>query len=255
MDLLIIHNSPETIAAKTAAIHQAILRDSRCIRQPNFERIATEDVARLFELYDREFLGGWLAPAVLAKTGVPLKFRLSSTMTNAGGKTITYRRRGIGGESHSYEIAIASRMLFMTFREVEREITVCGLPCTDRLQALQRIMEHEIIHLSELVMWDESSCSQIRFKKLARNIFGHTDTTHALVTPREHAAVRHDLRVGAMVEFDFEGRRRVGRVNRIHQRATVLVEDPAGRLYTDGKEYLKFYMPLESLRPLGTPIS
>ena len=248
MDLLSKHNAPEAVAAGTEAIRQAVLRESRCITHPQFQKIGLDDLERLFSLYDRQFFDGWLGPAVKARTGGPLAFRLSRTMTRAGGKTTRIRRRSSDGKwREEYEIAVASRMLFMTFSEVERPVTVSGLPCTDRLQALQRIMEHEIIHLAELLVWGRSSCSRRRFKTLAASIFGHADTKHALVTPPEHAAVRHGLGLGRMVEFEFEGRRLVGRVNRIHRRATVLVEDAGGRRYSDGKRYQRFYVPLAML--------
>jgi hypothetical protein len=205
-------------------------------------------------MYDREFFGGWLAEALRERTPVPQTFRLSSTMTRAGGKTSRYRQRDRGGGvAIRYEIAVASRMLFMTFRDVRRDVVVGGLPCSDRLDALQRILEHEIIHLAEMLAWDESSCSGPRFRKLARDIFGHTEKWHLLVTAREHAAVAHGIRVGGMVEFDFDGRRRVGRVNRVHRRATVLVEDAGGQPYTDGKSYLKFYIPLDMLKLAVSP--
>ena len=245
-----MHNSPEDIAARTAGIYKAVLRDSGNIKQPDFQRLGTDDLACLFGLYDGTFFGGWLARSVQAATGLPLGLRLSATMTRAGGKTLLYRQRTPGGKAASrYEIAIASRMLFMTFRDVDRPVVVCGLPCRDRLEALQRIFEHEMVHLAEWVVYGKSSCSARRFKALAGNVFGHTDTKHALVTPREHAAVLHGISSGSWVEFDFEGRRRVGRVSRVHQRATVLVEDPRGMRYSDGKKYQKFYVPLGGLRP------
>jgi hypothetical protein len=254
MDLLAIHNSTELVAARRAGIRAGLLQGSRNIRQGDFERIGVEDLAGLFEAYDREFFGGWLAPAVMAKTGAPLLFRLSATMTRAGGKTSRYgRRTRWGGVSTRYEIAVASRMLLMTFRDVKRDVVVGGLACADRLDALQRILEHEMIHLAEMLAWDESSCSGPRFRKLARDIFGHTEKWHLLVTAREHAAVAHGIRVGGMVEFDFDGRRRVGRVNRVHRRATVLVEDAGGQPYTDGKSYLKFYIPLDMLKLAVSP--
>jgi hypothetical protein len=68
---------------------------------------------------------------------------------------------------------------------------------------------------------------------------------------REHAAVRHGIKVGSMVEFQFEGRRLVGRVNRLNKRATVLVEDADGLPYSDGKRYQKFYVPVGWVRNVG----
>ena len=245
MDLLALLIPPEVIQAKTTAIYDAMRKQ---IREGNFTLIRTDDLEKLFLLYD-QFFGGWLSRAVTEKSHLPLAFRLSSTMTRAGGKTITYRRLD---QDHRwitrYEIAIASRMLFMTFRDMSRPVTVCGLVCSDRLQALQRIMEHEIIHLAELLTCGKSSCKKERFQSLALRIFGHTLSTHDLVTAREHAATNHEIRVGQQVEFEFDGQRHQGTVNRIHHRATVLVPSDKGQRYSDGKSYSKFYVPLGMLR-------
>jgi hypothetical protein len=188
-----------------------------------------------------------VAPGISAAAGAesPLTFRLSSTMTRAGGKTIrTVIPQNGAKPKVFYEIALASRMLFMTFGDIDRPVAVCGFVCNNRLDAMQRIMEHEIIHLYELLVWGKSSCSGKRFQDLANRIFGHTGTKHELVTPRERAAVTHGIRTGDIVEFQFQGVRHVGRVNRIHHRATVLVEAVDGTRYTDGKRYKKFYVPL-----------
>jgi hypothetical protein len=250
VDLVSLYNPPEQTAAKSAAVREAIVRESDNLKQPNFERITIQDLARLFGLYDRMFFKGLLAEAAKRNSGQPLVFRLSSTMTRASGKTFLYRRRMPDGKVRTnYEIAVASRMLFMTFRQVDRPVVVCGLACKDRLDALQRIMEHEIIHLAEMVTYGKSRCSSRRFKELAAHIFGHAGTKHDLVTPREHASVLHGIREGSVVRFEFEGRRLVGRVNRVNHRATVLVEDAAGRPYSDGKKYRKFYVPLSGLSP------
>ena len=53
--------------------------------------------------------------------------------------------------------------------------------------------------------------------------------------------------------FTFEGRRLAGRVNRITKRATVLVEDPEGLNYSDGRRYKVFYVPISSLKPVAPP--
>jgi len=243
-----VHNPPDVIAARTAAIHDALLRESPHVKEANFTRIADEDLDLLFGLYDQHFFDDWLGRT--AKETGTLYLRLSTRMTRAGGTTTMRERRGPGGPGRDYEIAVACRMLFMSFQDVQRPVLVCGLTCTDRLQALQRIFEHEIIHLTELLAWGRSSCKAARFRRLVRNIFGHTDTRHGLVTPTEHAAVRHGVQVGGMVEFEYEGRRLTGRVNRIRRRATVLVADPAGRPYSDGGRYLGYYVPVDLLRPV-----
>jgi hypothetical protein len=76
---------------------------------------------------------------------------------------------------------------------------------------------------------------------------------HDLVTPREAAGQAFGICVGDLVSFELDGVRHVGRVNRITRRATILVEDPRGVLYSDGKRYRTFYVPLPLLRKLTVP--
>jgi hypothetical protein len=249
MDLRAIRHSPQVIAQKFAEIRTAMFQESRAIRQPNFETIGTGDLARLFRLYDDRFLDGWLANAITSTGGSTLTFRLSSAMTRSGGKTIRKSPRlKSAAIATKYEIAIATRMLLMNFRDGQRPVTVCGLVCEDRLAALQRIMEHEMLHLAEFLAWGKSSCNQSRFKQLARNIFGHAASKHDLITAVERASTLHAVSIGNKVEFDFHGKTLAGIINRVHRRATVLVESKDGAKYRNGKRYLKYYIPLGMLR-------
>ena len=59
------------------------------------------------------------------------------------------------------------------------------------------------------------------------------------------------IRPGARVSFVIEGQRLTGIVNRVTKRATVLVEDPKGERYSDGKHYAKFYIPISWLEPVA----
>src|SRR5262249_51456206 len=147
-----------------------------------------------------------------------------------------------------YEITLSTSLLYQTFKDVERTVRVNGLVCADRLEAAQRVFEHELIHLAEMLVWGRSSCAAEPFRALAWGGFGHTGTQHDLVTQQERARARFDVRVGDRVAFTFEGAPYTGVVNRITRRATVLVEDARGQAYSDGKRYLKFYIPLTMLR-------
>jgi hypothetical protein len=154
-------------------------------------------------------------------------------------------------ERVEYEISVSTTLLFSTFQNVERDVIVGGLICHDRLQALQRIFEHELLHLAEFLGWGRSSCSAENFHTLSRRIFAHEGVSHDLVTPREQAAVAFDVRVGDLVCFELEGKTHRGRVNRITRRATVLVESSRGEHFSDGRKYLTFYVPLPLLRKQG----
>lgn len=228
------------IRAWTREIGRELVAASSWIDEPNFAAIHPDDLALLFRAYDRRFLKGLacrrLAPGALA-------FRLSSRMTRAGGKT-TRRVRADGGAD--YEIAVSTEILFGGFAEGDPPVGVAGVPCANRLEALQRILEHEIVHLVEFLRTGESNCGASPFQDLAHRLFRHRNHTHQLITRAERAAKR-GIRVGSRVAFAYQGERLVGRVNRVTKRATVLVEDPAGERYSDGGRYRKYYVPLAGL--------
>lgn len=250
---LLLRYTPAEIAAKTGMIRDMLARVSSHYTHPDFTSLPPEDLRFVFGMYDAIFFQHWFKQTVAEKSGMPIVFRLSPTMTSAGGKTITRRRRNRFGMARpEFEIAVSGHLLFTNFRDPAESVSVGGLHCPDRISALQRIMEHEIIHLLELLACGESSCAKPQFKALIANIFGHTESRHNLVTPRQRAAIHHAIHVGSIVEFQSAGITQRGRVNRITSRATVLVNSPDGQLYTDGGRYLKFYVPLQCMRAVGT---
>ena len=238
-DLTKLKYTPARIRRTNRKIYRQILRESENIDQGNFNAIAIKDLARLFELYDLHFFDGYFHNQHNGK----IFFRLSERMTRAGGK-IAYAK-GIG----TYTIYLSTALIFQTFGDVTREVTVNGIVCHDRLEATMRILEHEIIHLLELVFFGSTSCSKPRFKRLSQNIFGHTAVTHRLVTQAELAHEQHNLRVGSVVSFEYGGETYRGVISRITKRATVMVRDPAGDFRDlQGDLYSKYYIPLENLK-------
>ncbi len=233
----------EQIAARTVQIHAVVLSKSRFIDAPNFTKIHPADLEMLFAEYDDAFFGRQIKQ-LLGTT--PLHFGLSKRMTSAGGKTASYTDRRTG--SKRFEISVSTAILFGCFHEDDhRPITASGIVCRDRLDALQRVMEHELVHLVEMLLWQNSSCSQARFHSITRRFFGHTENMHKLITPKELAIVKFGIKPGMTVRFRFDGVEHTGIVNRISKRATVLVEDDRGQRYTNGKHYAKFYVPVQSL--------
>lgn len=249
--LIAFQHPPEAVAAKVQAIRRAVLATSRHINAGNFAAIGDDDLGSLFALYDADFFDGALSTWLREDGAGELVFRISSRMTRAGGKTIRTRprpTRKVPSPAPRYEIAISSTLLFQTFGDIARPVEVVGLPCRDRLDALLRIFEHELIHLAEFLALGASSCSAEPFRRVARSMFGHLKAVHDLVTPRELAATTLALRVGDLASFDHDGLRRIGRINRITRRATVLVEDSSGRMFSDGRRYATYYVPLPMLR-------
>ena len=221
-------------------VRQHLFERSRDTRQPDFQAIYASDLQHLFEAYDREFFDGQLRAAL---DGRPLSFDLSRRMIRSGGQTKQIRHRD---GRVCFEIAVAATMLFQGFGPNDRRTTVCGIECDSRLDALERIFEHELVHLGEMLCWVRSNCSAVRFQGITARLFGHRSHTHNLITWRDRANEK-GIRPGSQVAFVFEGRHLQGQVNRITRRATVLVEDPQGRLYSDGRRYSRYYVPVSAL--------
>ncbi|MDA1049565.1 MAG: SprT-like family protein [Planctomycetota bacterium] len=241
--------APETITARTRSIYDETLRHSKYLEAGNFKSIHPADLERLFDLYDERFFAGGCRQAL---GSAPLRFRLSKRMTQSAGKAtrLQHRDRRTKEVTTEYEIAVSTTLLFQTFHDVDRPIVMSGIECRDRLESLQRIFEHELVHLIEFMLWKNSSCSAPRFQSIANRFFSHTEHTHQLITPRERALTKFGVKAGSRVSFRVDGQHYVGVVNRITKRATVLVEDSRGIRYTDGKRYAKFYVPVGLLKPV-----
>lgn len=238
--ILTLKFSATDVRQRTQAIADTILNKSHFIKHPNFQQISPDDLKRMYRLYDTRFFNGFFRN----KCANRLNLRLSKRMTSAGGKTTFWKR------PRKYEIAISTPLLFQTFADVEKDITVTGLTCHNRLEAMQRVFEHELIHLLEYVVFEKSSCNQPQFKKLANNIFRHKETYHDLLTQTEVAAIKYDIQPGSKVTFEADGKVYVGVVSRITKRATVMIPDPEGPFRDfQGARYLKAYVPLSMLRP------
>jgi hypothetical protein len=230
----------------TYLVGQTTLSRSRVMKGPNFSITSVADLHTMADQYDQNFLGGHCLP--IAKH-FGIRFRWSNRMTSNGGKTVRTIHKRLGSERTSYEIVLSAPLLFQTFSDLQRPIRVTGVLCSNRLQAMQRIMEHELIHLVEMLVWNDSCCAAPRFQNIVARLFGHTEHKHDLVTQQERADQKFNVRVGTRVRFTFEGRILVGTVNRITRRATVLVMDSKGQLYDDGHRYRKYYVPLSHLSP------
>jgi hypothetical protein len=244
--------SAEAVETRAQRIYESVLSHSPQIRAGNFTVLGTDDLERLFTSYDREFFRGRLGEMLHEDGAHPIAFRLSRRLVRAAGQTMRQVRRvhraGRPAPKYYYEITVSATLLFNTFQNVDRMVTVGGRVCRDRLEALQRIFEHELLHLAEFLGWGRSNCRAENFHALSRRIFAHEGAYHDLVTPREEAGVTFGINVGDPVSFEHDGMRYTGLVYRITRRATVLVEDPCGIPYSDGKCYRTFYVPVPLLR-------
>ena len=232
--------SPAEVGNRVEEIRQAVMTESKCIRSPAFTSISTSDLQRIYELYDQYFFSGSIAGAL---GNTRLDFELSGRLTRSAGKTAYYRQ-----PAQRFIIGVSTTLLFGCFTDEDHRPIVCsGIVCRDRLDALLRVVEHELVHLIEFVLWGKSSCARARFHSITLRLFAHTENVHSMITPVEKARQQLGIAPGVLVEFTIEGRTLTGLVNRVTKRATVLVEGAEGRLYSDGKRYEKYYVPLTML--------
>ena len=182
---------PGHIEAMRKAIHDAVISRSANIREGDFRAIGPDDLKLIFDLYDELFLGRYFSDVSPTK----VRFRLSKRSTRAGGRT-AFPRDG------PVEICLSSYLLYLTFNDVKREISVNGVACRDRLEAAQLVFEHELVHLIEHEAFGKSSCKGERFMAMARGIFGHTERTHRLVVQNERARDVYGVKVGDVVEVE-----------------------------------------------------
>ena len=222
----------------TRKIYQQVLTDSSYLDAGNFTRISVLDLKLIFQLYDKIYFNNFF----LKDYKKIIKFDLSDRKIKTGGKVAYNKIRD------DYKIVLSSFLIFKSFQDNHRSIKVNGITCKDRLEATMRILEHEIIHLLELLLYGSTSCAKPRFKELSHRIFNHTEQTHQLVTQPEIAHKYYDLRVGDSVSFVFNRKRHCGVINRINKRATVMVKNDTGEWKdSNGMRYSKFYIPLEGL--------
>lgn len=236
-------------AASRESIRTHLLAHSRYIQSPNFVRCSDSDLRTLYEQYDTHVFDNQLRANLAAQSPLPLALRFTGRLRSSGG--VTRRMRLRGQTRFGYAIEISHNVLFQNFRTPEETAVVTGIVCLDRLDALMRVMEHELLHLAEYLAFGETRCAAARFQAAALHLFGHTAHKHAMLTRRTRTLSSTSLRPGHRVRFTHDGVAMAGVINRINTRATVLVESPHGTRYTDGRRYIKYYVPLNALDPVA----
>ena len=236
--------APGVIRTKRKKIAARLMAKSPNIKGESFQAISNEDLALLFQLYDAVFLNNWACNIYQGK----VKFSLSRRMTRSAGLT-KYPKNiaALAPQDQELEIRIGVDFFF-NFGVLKGNKPVCGLQAKTPLEALMLVFEHEICHVLELATFGHSSCGANRFRTLAKNLFGHKESHHALPSYSAIADQTYGLKVGDMVLFNHAGETMSGTVHKITKRATVMVRDDNGPFIDKaGNRYSKYYVPLSVL--------
>lgn len=232
------------IKSKRAEVSKLMMLKSANIKDKTISTIATADLKLMFQIYDQVFFGNWFKNSFTGK----LKFSLSRRMTKSAGLTLFVKNKE---KKKPEELSIEIRIgvdFFFHYNQLEGNKTVGGVKTSSSLEALQLVFEHELCHVLEFIEFKESNCSKERFKLMASNLFGHTESYHQLPTHKQIANQKLGLKIGDTVSFKFEADRLTGILYKINKRATVMVRDNSGTFVDDrGNRYSKYYVPLKLL--------
>lgn len=227
-------NDVETIDTRRAAIRTRMAQDSYAVARGMPETLEERDIGLLLRLYDELFFEGQLYNRLAGR----ITYRFSNRMTKTGGRVRCDRKK------KTYELVLSRTLIVRPFTEEGRSYLVNGIRVASSIDAMMCIMEHELVHLLEFELNGRSSCGKRPFKAMARAIFGHTDTKHALRIDKENDGTG-DISVGARVRFKHRGATFTGTITRITKRATV-VPDASCKSH-----YQRFYVPLDLLTAIS----
>lgn len=137
----------------------------------NVSEMTNEDLCGIFNMYDELCFDGDIK-AQLGDFKYTLKFEKSGTET--------FNTQGICARGKcAYTITIPVE--FFKGIESGKVTNVAGHECRDQLECLQRVIEHELVHLVIFVFCRDDFISGEHgelFMKLVKDLFGHTDHRH-----------------------------------------------------------------------------
>lgn len=245
-DIITIKYSSAEIKKQREHIGMLLMDRSSSISSTDLGKISVADLKMLYELYEQIFFKGWIKQHWKGK----LQFAISRQMTKTAGKTVCFKK-----SADNCDLALEVRIslpIIANYGTIEGHDLVGGIKSGSRLEALQLIFEHELVHVVEFICFGSSNCKGKRFQALAENLFGHHNNYHQLPTNNEIVRHRLGLAPGVWVEFDYQGAVLKGIISHIRKRAGVMVEDKNGA-YQDrqGKRYSKYLVPLQLLRTLN----
>lgn len=155
--------------------------------EKNFDKIGDKDVKILFKLIDNSFFHGCIEKW-LRENNLHLVIKVNNRLTKSAGifkyrKDNEKKRRRKSAKWPSFSIEISHFVFSKCFSNNENTVRVNGLNHTCKLECLQSVLEHELVHfLVHTVCPNDVKkyCTSHGkyFVLLVKNIFGHTETKH-----------------------------------------------------------------------------
>ena len=153
----------KAIVQKRKQIFEEFLELSENVEDGNFKTISTYDLKLLFELYDKVFFHSDFRNQYEGS----LRFSFSKRMTRSAGLTLCPQNIST---LQPKDVIIEFRFginFFFNYDLSHKEKFVSGVKTHNALEALQLVLEHEICHVIEFILYHRSSCKGKRFKTIA----------------------------------------------------------------------------------------
>jgi hypothetical protein len=150
-------------------------------------RVTEPLLEQLFTSYDRHFFNSKLKE-MLRNKDISVDFHTSDKMTSTAGVCTTLK------PGCQYSITISKPLFEQVFSTDDvKKIRINGISCKNRLKCLQLTFEHELTHLIINVFCPEtpvpSKTGKVkrishgkRFEAFVLSMFGHTETTHDILS-------------------------------------------------------------------------
>jgi hypothetical protein len=138
--------------------------------------LTVKDVEEIFKIIDDVFFNKQIEKIVRSK-GVELKFDINANFTSIAGycKQIN---------SKKYILSFSAPIMKKLFSKDEKRYELGGLQCSSKIECMYHVICHELIHLIVFMECPEMMTSKRGhngiFKKMIKNIFGHTTCHHWL---------------------------------------------------------------------------
>lgn len=170
------------------------LLSTMVIRYGEYPTLSEAMMKEMYEFYDANFFYGLLSKQVGNRA---VTYKISNKATKSAGSL----RMG-----DPVRITLSQPI----FRDVVGNVdnlSVNGLSVSNRMDAIMRVMEHELVHLALSSSDTDKHAVEghgTLFKAIVKGLFGHTETTHQLISKIPSSVeclAKELLRVGDVVSY------------------------------------------------------
>ena len=185
------------------------------------------DLEFLFKLYDNYYFSGELSENL----NIILKY--SNKMTKTAG-LVRYSKR-----KSDIKIVFSYPLIFQSYLKKPEGYIVNGIFCKNPVESLMRVLEHELSHLVEYILFGSTNCNKPQFIKIAYELFGHTENKHKIGLKIHDYGNIKQIKKGDKVSFPYRGKIYSGSVLGIRKNITVAIKEL--------NNIKKFYVPFSMI--------